>query len=94
VVLCETSKRAVLAAVQTETPGQVLAIGDQGHVGGNDFELLAATSASLTVDRCSSDPTRCWNLDDTGHRGPDVLITYFRALRQSRRALRFFWRAP
>lgn len=94
VVLRETSKRAVLAAVQGETPGLVLAVGDQGHVGGNDFEVLAATSASLSVDRCSSDPTRCWNLDDAGHRGPDILLTYFRALRQSRRVLRFSWRAP
>lgn len=94
VVLRETSKRVVLAAVQGETPGLVLAIGDQGHVGGNDFELLAATSASLSVDRCSSDPTRCWNLDDAGHHGPDILITYFRALRHIRRALRFSWRAP
>lgn len=94
VVLQETSKRAVLAAVQGETTGLVLAIGDQGHVGGNDFELLAATTASLSVDRCSSDPTRCWNLDDAGHRGPDILIMYFRALRKNRRALRFSWRAP
>ena len=31
-----------------------MAIGNQGHVGGNDFELLAATRWSLSVDRCSS----------------------------------------
>ncbi len=89
VVLRETSKRAVLAAVHGETGGLVLAIGDQGQVGGNDFELLAATSASLSVDRCSSDPTRCWNLDDAGSRGPDTLITYFRALSQNGRVFRF-----
>lgn len=93
VVLRETSKRAVLAAVQQEANGLVLTVGDQGHVGGNDFELLAATSASLSVDRCSSDPTRCWNLDDAGHRGPEVLLSYFRAMRRSGRALRFSWGA-
>lgn len=91
VVLRETSKRAVLAAVQQDTSGLVLTVGDQGHVGGNDFELLAATSASLSVDRCSSDPTRCWNLDEAGHRGPDVLLTYFRALRRYGQVLRFSW---
>jgi len=60
-------------------------LGDQGHVGGNDFELLAATRWSLSIDRCSSDPTRSWNLVQSGQKGPAALILYLRALQRRRR---------
>lgn len=40
--------------------GPVLAIGDRGDIGGNDFELLA-TRHSLSVDRVSPDLESCWN---------------------------------
>ncbi len=40
--------------------GPVLALGDRGDIGGNDFELLA-TSHSLSVDRVSPDLQSCWN---------------------------------
>jgi hypothetical protein len=77
--------------VRERADGAVMAIGDQGHLGGNDFELLAATPWSLSVDRCSADPTRCWNLDSTGRRGPDVLLRYLRALKRQRQGIRFRW---
>lgn len=40
--------------------GPVLALGDRGDIGGNDFELLA-TAHSLSVDRVSPDLESCWN---------------------------------
>ena len=70
----------------------VLAIGDQGHLGGNDFELLAATELSLSVDTCSPDPTRCWNLDLSGQRGPDVLVRYLDAVQLESHGAFFIWR--
>jgi hypothetical protein len=91
IVDLSTSKRAVLDFMRTDHDGEVLAIGDQGHVGGNDFELLAAMPSTLTVDRCSTDPTRCWNLDDAGHRGPALLLQYLRALHKARGGARFRW---
>ena len=62
VVETATSKRAVVETIGADCSGAILCIGDQGQEGGNDFELLACHPATLSVDRCSSDPTRCWNL--------------------------------
>ena len=47
-------------AQDTRLQHLVLAIGDQGDLGGNDFELLASSRWTLSVDRCSADPARCW----------------------------------
>ncbi|HTR52424.1 MAG TPA: hypothetical protein VMJ10_17040 [Kofleriaceae bacterium] len=91
IVDASTSKRVVLDLVRTSYGEEALAIGDQGHVGGNDFELLAAMTSTLTVDRCSADPTRCWNLDEDGHRGPALLVRYLRALQKDRHGVRFRW---
>jgi hypothetical protein len=93
VVASDEGKVRVLEAVSMETEGVVLAIGDQGQVDGNDFELLAATTASLSVDRCSADPTRCWNLDRRGLRGPELLVRYLGALQQRTSGTRFVWGA-
>lgn len=72
--------------------GLTLAIGDQGEQGGNDFELLAATWLSLSVDRVSGDPTRCWNLQAGTRQGPAALIRYLQAIRRDRaRMLSFRW---
>jgi hypothetical protein len=94
VVALSASKTAVLKSVTDDCAGAVLAIGDQGQVDGNDFELLAATHFSLTVNMCSLDPTRCWNLDKRGVRGPELLATYLRALRPSKAGHRFRWPPP
>jgi hypothetical protein len=69
--------------------GSAVAFGDQGQVGGNDFELLAATSWSLSVDRVSADLGRCWNLDSRGERGPDLLHRYLRSFQCLRTGFAF-----
>lgn len=91
IVDTSTSKCAILDVVRTNHGDEILAIGDQGHLGGNDFDLLAATTSTVTVDRCSADPTRCWNLDEEGHRGPVLLVRYLRALHKDRHGVRFRW---
>ena len=74
------SKTAVVEALCAIRPGSILRIGDQGAVGGNDFELLN-TGLSLSVDRVSSNLETCWNLGAPGHSGPPVALQYLRALR-------------
>jgi hydroxymethylpyrimidine pyrophosphatase-like HAD family hydrolase len=69
----DTTKVTVLRELEASCGRPVLVIGDQGQSGGNDFELLAATQWSLSVDRCSADPTRCWSIGRSGRRGPAVL---------------------
>lgn len=88
------SKADVLFRISRAAKGQVLAVGDQGNVGGNDFELLAAAPTTLSVDQCSGDPTRCWNLDNEGLVGPPLLERYLRALRRNRGAFGFHWKSP
>jgi len=79
VIPADSTKVRILQALQRRTGARVLAIGDQGQLGGNDFELLAATEASLSVDRCSADPSRCWNLGPD-RQGPELLVEYLRAV--------------
>jgi hydroxymethylpyrimidine pyrophosphatase-like HAD family hydrolase len=81
VLAAGTSKVRVLDRVRSISGGEVLAIGDRGEWGGNDFELLAESPWSVTVDRCSVDPTRCWNVDLRGRRGPPALIAVIEALK-------------
>jgi len=88
----DAGKVAVLDAVSKDTEAAVLAIGDQGQVDGNDFDLLAETTTSLSVDRTSSDPTRCWNLDRRGLRGPDLLVRYLAAINSRASGMRFVWK--
>jgi len=61
--------------------GEILAIGDQGQVGGNDHALLAYSVYTLSVDRCSPDPTRCWNIASASERGPEGLVRYLKAIK-------------
>ncbi len=89
VIPADTAKTQTVQRVCTEVDGEVMAFGDQGQVGGNDFELLAATRWSLSVDRVSSDPTRCWNLDERGERGPELLRRYLRSLQRMRDGFAF-----
>jgi hypothetical protein len=89
VIPSDSTKINTLSRVSERTGGSVIAIGDQGHGGGNDFELLAATPWSLSVDRVSADPTRCWNLDSRGERGPDLLRRYLASFRIGRRGSSF-----
>jgi hydroxymethylpyrimidine pyrophosphatase-like HAD family hydrolase len=91
VVPVDSSKATMVDALAARTSQTVLAIGDQGQLGGNDFELLAATTSSLSVDLCSGDPTRCWNLADPGRPGPAALLDYLSALEPGRSGHRFRW---
>lgn len=84
VIESSSSKVAVADSVMELAGGSVLAIGDQGQLGGNDHALLAWTDWTLTVDRCSADPTRCW-FAGTGDRvGPALLTGYLKVLRKRR----------
>lgn len=80
VVPLTTSKVAVIERVNDLADGESLAVGDQGHIGGNDFELLAFSRWSLSVDQCSADPTRCWYVGDGSLSGPALLLRYLKAL--------------
>jgi len=79
-----TTKVAVVEAVESITGRSVVCFGDRGEVGGNDFELLAARRLTLSVDRCSADTTRCWNLASAGNTGPDALLQYLRHIERCR----------
>lgn len=82
VVPLTTSKVRVINRIRhLDGPVGVLAIGDQGQIGGNDFELLAHEPWSLSVDRCSADPSRCWYLGRGDVSGPNLLVRYLNALR-------------
>jgi hypothetical protein len=58
----------------------VLRIGDQGDVGGNDHDLLAHPHG-LSVDRISPSLSGCWNLAPPGVSGVPALLRYLDALR-------------
>lgn len=94
IVWRSTSKRAVVDHLGVDR-SEVLLIGDQGDVGGNDFELLSYSDFSLSVDRVSADGSRCWNLSEDGTAGPALLTRYLRAVQLRERAgARFSWKQP
>jgi hypothetical protein len=86
-----STKVTLLERVCDLAGGDALAIGDQGQLGGNDFALLAAQELTLSVDRCSPDPTRCWRLV-APLSGPHALCRYLAAFEPSSNGLRFRWR--
>lgn len=89
VVPADSAKTKSVQRVRARAGGSVVAFGDQGQVGGNDFELLAETRWSLSVDKVSGDPSRCWNLDERGERGPEVLHRYLRGFQRLRDGFAF-----
>jgi hypothetical protein len=62
------------ADAAAERHGDVLAIGDQGSPGGNDFELLNRGPLTVSVDECSGAPDRCWRLTGARTSGPSALV--------------------
>lgn len=58
---------------------EFLAIGDSGHAGGNDFELLNHPF-SLCVDQVSDDLEYCWNYSKPGYRNLEATIDYLNKL--------------
>lgn len=93
VIYSNHSKASLVKALSESSDGStaVLAIGDCGSETGNDFELLAATKLSLSVDQVSPDLSRCWNLDTRGEKGPELLSRYLKCLRFSVGKIRFVW---
>jgi hypothetical protein len=88
IVASDTSKVAVVERLRAILgPAPILCIGDQGQAGGNDYELLAHDPWSLSVDRCSADPSRCWYLGDGSVAGPALLLRYLNALRERKDGL-------
>lgn len=82
------SKSEVVDALELRGHKNVLAIGDQGQPGGNDFQLLSRTPWSLSVDKVSPDLSRCWNLSAGRHSGPDALLAYLRCLKKTKQGWR------
>lgn len=69
-----------LASERLGSEANILCIGDKGAWPGNDFELLSGPY-SLSAGEVSTDPKSCWNLAPSGHRGPQAVLDYLRALR-------------
>lgn len=84
IVAAETRKTAVREEIERRSGQQALVIGDQGQIVGNDHALLSDTRWSLTVDRSSADPSRCWFAGAGDRTGPDQLEVYLKALHQRR----------
>ncbi len=93
VIASDKGKLTVVQSLSEEINGVVLAIGDQGQVDGNDYELLASSTTTLSVDSCSQDPTRCWNLARNGDSGPRLLLRYLRALKIKGPSAHFIWKS-
>lgn len=85
IVAADARKTLVVDAAAELSDAAVLAIGDQGQLGGNDHALLAHSPWTLSVDLCSADPTRCWYAGNGREVGPDLLARYLRALRSRKR---------
>jgi len=79
-----TTKVSVTELVEKISGRPVLAVGDQGQLGGNDHALLAHDCASLSVDRCSADPASCWFIGTGELVGPALLHQYLRCLGKRR----------
>ena len=84
IVPASASKTVAVTELERGVRGPVVAIGDQGQLGGNDYSLLAATKWSLSVDRVSGDPTRCWNIATGFSRGPAALVEYLELIAERR----------
>jgi hypothetical protein len=76
IIPARCSKASTVQQLKKHIGAEVLVIGDQGKAYGNDFEMLAETKFSLSVDSVSSAPDRCWHLAPCSDRGPVLLKRY------------------
>lgn len=87
----DTSKRNVVAHLavrsQVDPNTEILRLGDAGHEGGNDYELLSE-GLSLSCERVSVDLTSCWNFGASGSNQVDVTSAYLRGLSRHGSAFR------
>lgn len=80
---CHISKINVVEALKTSIESDVkniLIIGDQGQLGGNDFEMLTQPY-SLSVNRISTSLNTCWNLAPPGLRGYKAALSIIKAIK-------------
>jgi len=78
----ESGKRNVVEHVKdvlTNEAAQVLCIGDSGHLGGNDHELLEGPYG-LSVLRVCHRPNSCWNLLPEATQGHEGLLAILNGL--------------
>lgn len=68
-------------------PKGTLIIGDQGQLGGNDYEMLSLPF-SLSVDKVSSSPNTCWNLSPGGMKGTKATLFLTNAMHISEKSLK------
>ena len=59
---------------------EILTIGDSGHVGGNDYELLN-WRYSLSVNSVSDSPNNCWNFSPQNIQNLEATLFYLQCLR-------------
>ncbi|MBL8932848.1 MAG: HAD family phosphatase [Kineosporiaceae bacterium] len=93
ILLRDVSKQRVAEALGCGR-GNTLTIGDRGDLGGNDLELLAYGPLSVSVDKVSPDPMRCWNLGAPGQDPSDLTRHYLAAVKVRRSGARFAWALP
>jgi len=74
-----SSRRSGAAIRDSALAPAVMTIGDQGHLGGNDWSLLAQP-LGLSVERVSSVFDTCWNVAPVGARRTAALQAYISAL--------------
>ena len=78
-----TSKRKVVDRLVEEFGfdplSEMLRLGDSGHEGGNDFELLDE-GLSLSCERVSFSLHSCWNFGAAGNNQAEVTMAYLRGL--------------
>lgn len=79
-----TSKVNVVNRLNSVVDGATLIIGDQGQLGGNDYEMLSVSPWSLTVDKTSGNLSSCWFAGRGDRFGPALLHHYLTALRPAR----------
>lgn len=86
-----TSKRNVVAHLvarsRIDPNTEILRLGDAGHEGGNDYELLSE-GLSLSCERVSVDLRSCWNFGASGSNQVDVTSAYLRGLSRNGSAFR------
>lgn len=79
----DVSKLSVVKTLQGFLESEeknILLIGDQGQLGGNDFEMLTQPY-SLSVNMISTSLDTCWNLAPPGLRGYKAVLSILKAIK-------------
>lgn len=92
VITKSTGKNSVVQEISQRANAnpftEVLRIGDSGHIGGNDFELLSE-GLGLSVDKVSPFADSCWNLLPRGRKGVAGTMCYLNSLVETQGGLKF-----